>query len=638
MNRYLSMGLAVLAASVLACGGKDSGGGGGGAPTLTLVGFGEPPQGIVLGTTAPQGDWNVFQLDYRVPGGSWLEVTRALAASETGIVLLSDVGLDGQTFEFRLRCWAGRTASQWSEVLSVTVPVRGAADLTAETMGGPSPWMYVGWRKVSRSAEVVPRLERRAVSPGDVAGPWGTVAVDPLTTGWAGTEPLYADGNAVEYRVTYVLGALESEPVTVRTTWSAPGPVNGFHATVEGQTVHLTWSAPDGYAYTYELVRQSATAQTPVDEPLPAPAPGATSLDLANEPPGQWRYGISVRVTPASDLSARVYTDALVAREGMQTTRFLAPAAARAARDAAGHLALARSVGCASPSGPSVFFPLEPARGTFQKTGGRLLAPGVIFSGGAAHAIHEQDCVLTHLWNDGSWHEEAIGVPGCPMQVGSSDFSVDPSGALHLLLGALEGYLHVSNAGGAWAVEDVVPSSSGFPITGLAFTPGGEPGLLTQQGIGQARSLLRRGSGGWTAVAYPYDGTTSWYPFSLVLPTSDTALSLVEYGYGYGRTYTVKRNALAWEDPVAIKGVGLGQAAATRDGKRIVVPLGGDVLGLAIRDDGVWSTTPLLNGAGRVDAGLDESGKWWLVDGLDAACDRANDDTAAVPYLLFAEP
>ncbi len=217
---------------------------------------------VIVRWTVPEDSYNDgYDVRHRIAGGEW-EVIEHLKAGQ-GNSHTHENAAPGVTHEYQVRSRNGAGESAWSETASAirVDPPEMPADLTAAVSGTD---IAVTWTAPPQGLVDGYDLQHRQEGGGD----WTQVQTDGTSYTHAGPVPDVFH----EYRVRTRNPAGESGwagPVTARIL-NPPQPPTGLTATVQGQDVLVSWTAPEtGVTGGYHLQhRQEGTEewnQTGVD-------------------------------------------------------------------------------------------------------------------------------------------------------------------------------------------------------------------------------------------------------------------------------------------------------------------------------------------------------------------------------------
>lgn len=563
---------------------------------------------------------------------------------------------DGTRVWVRACLAANGTFSTFGTPVSATMTVRAPSSVSAYPYVpavGPTS-LLVTWIRNSPNAEAV-RLERQFRPVAAAPGPWETLPVtDPGVTRYEDHDiGAWRDGNQFAYRVTHLVGSVESAPAEGATGGGRPLEPVSVLATATATGVHVSWVYP-GLESVEVRVRRVADGYA-LEQTVGVASPGATALDDVAPPPGLWRYTVQAHPAGqaswgAESLSDPVELPVLVPFpewSGKLTGTALAmPPASEAVRDSAGRFALAWA-GTGNPL--TLSLPEGGARVTWSAPAGAYPAhPAIAFD--PADRLHffygTSTGAVMHGWREaGAWAEESAGtVAGYQPLL---EPFVDGVGDLHLLWERWTGspaapqVTWAVRRAGAWSSEDLPGALAAYPRVGRALADAaGWPGFSATDGT--TVYLVRRGATGWTAEATPATpGMLGWPTGSL--PAADRA---IQFGSAnappaFGCDIWIReRTPAGWLAPEKASSASCSGSivnVASPDGARVAVVSTAPAQ-VAIRTGGVWTTLPLSPTFRGVAAGFTPAGKLWILSGLRTSLDLPPTPLPDVTYALYEEP
>ena len=638
-------------------------------PTLPAT-----PEVKVTLLTGPPYDGHGIALDWTPPV---VERTRAIGG---GVVLFVEVWTDAgelvlaSAFEPRTahaevnlggvpdgtRVWvraclaANGTFSAYGTPASATTTVRAPSSVSAGLyvpVVGPTS-LLVTWIRNSPNADAV-RLERQFRPVAAAPGPWETLPVtDPGVTRYEDHDiGALRDGNRFAYRVTHLVGGVESAPAEGISAAGRPLEPASVLATATATGVHVSWVYPGQESV--EVRVQRAAEDHVVEQTVGVAPPGASALDEVATPPGLWRYVVQAHPAGAASWGAENLSDPVEKPvvvpfpewSGKLTGRILAmPPANEAARDSTGRFAVAWS-GIGNPLTVSV--PEGGTRVTWSAPGGVDPAhPAIVFDPADRLHVFYGAATVMHRWREaGAWSEEAAGT-GAGYLPPVEPF-VDGAGDLHLLWERWTGspaapqVTWAVRRAGAWSSEDLPSALAAYPRVGRALADAaGWPGFSATDGT--TDYLVRRGATGWTAEAAPSTPGMIGWP-TLSLPAADRAVQVGSSNappFGPCESWVRERTPAGWLAPERASSdscSGNFAMVATPDGARVAVVSTAPAQ-VAIRTGGVWTTLPLSPTLRGVAAGFTPAAKLWILSGLDTSRDLPAAALSDGTYVLYEEP
>lgn len=561
-----------------------------------------------------------YEVSGRVASGSWRTVGQVSGNTSRVDVALDPSVPDGVALGFRLRAMMGDVWSDWSAEATVTRGLRPAAALTASA-DAPGLPVRLSWQRGSISATSLV-LERRATRSGLEVATWAPLPgvavsdasyVDSDVGAWT-------DGARLEYRLRYVLGAAASSDVTATTDAAPPLPPAGLTATATGALgVHLAWTPVSQVAT--EQVVQRVPHGSGVWADVATLGPAATACDDVVPLEGLYDYRVVARAPGLPDAT----TPSLVvasATEPFSTATITLPQGVVVDRDAEGTFTLVSDC-CATPSvsvpdagGWTVHTVVPPD----QLPASWLSRPYLRAADGTLHLFyvysdHVGKVSAARDWRDaGGWHTETL--PLIP-----DDTAVDATGALHLVSCASRPFAYATNGSGAWMTE-LVPHASFFSPDACAIAVGaaGDPRIaytaFQSTPFGMHVAFLLRDGAGWVEES-PLGAAVLPGPEVLrPLAVADgTTLVLDSDSGGMLQLDAYDRTAGGWGAAVRVGTVrGPMSYAVSPDGTRVALgwaqdPGTSNGAGVAVRDGGAWTRTPLAASAQAV--GFTAAGKLW---------------------------
>jgi hypothetical protein len=511
--------------------------------------------------------------------------------------------------------------------------------------------MTLGWYTRSPDVDGV-RVERRLLPAQGAPGPWidVTAALSAAPAEMGAQDPdlsSWQDGARYAYRVTLAVGDVESAPVEA-TTPPAPPLAPSMTAGIQGPMVHVAWSYPGVAAVAWRVERTHVQGTMRFTTTLAEPGPGATSLDDPLPATGLYEYAVQARLPDGrweyrDETSPKVSETLLVPDAGwagaLEASVVWMPGAEIAARDGAGHFALARG---GSPG--AVHSRADGGWATWAGLTGTLPPDALLFDAqGRLHVVYERPgdvsgWVVRHAaLEGGTWTDESVTALSSyahawPTVAAAAD------GTLHLLW--RDGYATWAppttwavRRDGAWTAEALpAPWDVAFHATRLAVDEGGRPSFVL------AGHLLRREGSVWTAEEIP--GFPTWANGT---DLSDLALfgldrAVIGSAGSWSAYHVRERDASGWlpaEQALPVSSTPWRRMAASADGARLAVVENGPDARIAIRDAGEWRMLPLAPTYDPLVLGFTPAGKLWV---LALAHMRLEDLDAPVPHVLYEEP
>lgn len=598
------------------------------------------------------------EIAMRVGVGSWQPAAVHMPATVASTSLtLGPPAIEGAVVAFRARHVVGGASSSWSPEASVQRPVRAASYFWAApsfVSGGPIVNLY--WTRESVDADGI-RLERQ-VRP--VSGPpstWTALPVSVSATSYADVAPPgWVDLARCVYRLTFLVGAVESAPVEQDAGEGPLVPPGDVVAEVVDGTVHLRWVNRSTVANAVEVVRSSTSPPSWQVWSLPG---DATALDDPGLAPGLYGYSVRAFLDPLGQVSdpapeAFAAVPAPTFDAAWAVRAVVLPSANGAARTASGDWALALGVLNVYETRPASGFAPEAGLVPYQTPPGyQFFYPGPLLdSQGRVHFIvaparPTAPATATHVWREGgSWHEESVATVAPQLSLWTFSAGVaaaDDSVHAAWRLADGMGIAWASNRNGAFEVEEVrpIPGTPAVPASPLALDPAGEPLMVLRVADASPRSLLLwRAAGGWVIDEIPeVEGSAPvGIPATPLLAGPGGA---VHWTYPSATGWQLReRSGGAWlpPQPLALN-VGAAEftwAALSPDGSRLAVASAGEPTVVLVRaSGGQFEATPLLETLGALRMGFSPSGKLWLLGGLSVPL--ISGEPAPRAYVLYEE-
>ncbi|ABS27346.1 hypothetical protein Anae109_3150 [Anaeromyxobacter sp. Fw109-5] len=603
---------------------------------------GAVPDGIVLEMRTGEGPWTQ---------GYWFG-----GSATAGTLALSQVE-DGARLTFRAVAVDNGVRSTPTNQAAVQLPVAAAANAQVGwSVAGP---VSVWWQRTSQGATAV-RVERRIEPATGPASPWQQVLLaSAATTRYDDADTAqWRDGARLAYRIVYLAGDVESEPVEAR----SPG---GRPLALAATAVHDAGVVRVGWTYAGAAPIQVRVTRRPLgaaEVELGVADPPATSFEMPAPPPGFYTYVVQAKSPDASwydwDLlstpaSASVLVPDPALAGVLEASVIELPEADEVARAPSGAFAVVSGDGWSTlavhvptPDGWERWFPATADRV-------RAARPGVHFDAqGRLHVLYEQETDarhwdVRHRWQDSAgWRDERAGTI-LALGAGASSSALDAGGDPHLLwqdcctaLGASLPMTYAVRREGAWTEEVfTAPWDTAYATSRIATDPANEPAFLMQ---GASTLLLRHGSGGWSDEPLPTAGTSgaAWGP--VLLPAVDRVVlvgrwsdtsgtAVIGVSVREGSSWSAAEPALAATDSWPAY-----RAASSPDGTRIAIATTSSPPRVAIRDAGGWTVRPLAAVEGEFALGFTPAGKLWVLMGIGRSTAYADPDR--LPHVLYEEP
>ncbi len=587
----------------------------------------------MLGWKAEGGVW-AYEVSGRVGGGSWVPLGKFLGTTSRFELMLDPEVPEVTKLGFRVRAFIRDVPSQWSDEAVIARGLRPASDLTVEVIASwPTASARLVWiRGSTAAAELV--LERRAVR-GDVETvPWdripGVMVGDVSFMDWG--VGAWVDGSRLEYRLRYVLGALESESVAAATNPAPPLPPTGLAASsLGGLTVHLTWTPVSQIPWAQQIVQRTRWGYGDWQN-VATLGPSVAAHDDTVPVEGTYQYRITVRATGTLEVSSS--PAAVGTPSGPFVPSFVNLPGVPVYRDADGWFTTA----AVASSGLRVYQQDVAGWTTHDipDPAWNFLAPSYLrATDGTAHFFYSMFFPdAAHDWRDaGGWHSELL--PFRP-----TDATIDAAGALHLVTCDFGFDLsYATNGSGIW-VSEPIPHSGTTVKCSIAVGAGGEPQVV----YAVARPALPGDLYPLVDVQFAVHGVLGWQyepppAAAAVVAANIEALRLL--AVATGTTLIIDGGTDATSELDAYDrgpgGWGAGtrfatvsnrvQGAVSADGTRLAVAWTDvnsfpEPANVAVREaDGAWTTWP-LSGSWVNSLGFTPSGKLWVYTGIALYTER----------------
>jgi len=560
--RILRVLLAAVIAVLAGCGG---GGGGAAAPSapvgLTAAWLGPDfPGAVVLTWTPPPGSPGGYIIEARRGTEAFARISGSSPLSGTAqrfdCIFDPAATPEGVNLDFRMVTVDGGAKSDYSNVASLTVPIRAPGPIGVAHDEGA---LRLRWTNNSTLADTL-LVERGFMGTSTVRVEYWT----PLP-GIRFGDLEYLDSEAPEdvnvmYRVTYSKGAVTGQGTSVVVQTALWG-VGNLTATPGLEQVGLQWVNRSPRATSILIGRMEGIDQVTFKDIAVLP-PTATSFVDTQVPTGAYTYQVRVR---RGENASWPYADRSVNAVTLPYTRSSLSLIPSFIRLPGSDSAVLRPDGDWLLGNASSYLRvILPSGETWSiqalGEGGQVCNPGILSdAGGHPHLVvfrvldpATSLAVLLHAWHDGTtwrseemvrtnrafdgmnsgmarldpggnpvvawsegyppvpriafkgpdgaWKAETPGIlPQAEYGVGNADLALPPDGSMALLATAADGqYLITRSPGGTWSLEavplDAIPGVSGF-WQGLTATPDGDLHLLDwTSGV----AWKRRTSGGWT--------------------------------------------------------------------------------------------------------------------------------------------
>lgn len=547
--------VALLAASLVACGGGD--GAGTSAPPP------QPPTGLQLSWvefdrlairwTRSTSRVDRYVVEGRIESDPWQVLSDQVPADAVGAYLTVAASTpELVTIALRMRAVAGTASSDYTPEASVLRGLRAPSGLSAHAVFED---VDIAWTQGSTAAASV-SVERALWNDIDgVPGPYHVVATLPAaSTSWRdGTTD--APGYLYQYRVTNVGAYRGAEvrsdhPIQLADdrTWLAP-PAS-FQATLVGTDVQMSWTPRTRIAVVQRVERSPATAER--FEYLAELGAGATSFVDRTTPAGPYRYRVTASLPTTlfgtvASAEVPISVPPAPGSWGLEQSVLHVPQADGTALGADGAWWFSRHWGVqwvAPAKDTGVLVPSAGGWSAHRFPGSLgteyLVEPGLLLDPtGQPHAFWLLDIdprpttakvlQLRHAWRDGAgWHDE----PVADREVLNSNesyyaqFALDGAGAAHVIWRAMDRSgttavtlnEYATNAGGGWSITSL-PATLLEPFLVSSFRLAAAPdGTAHVAVVGTVPGtndigivLLRRTPGGsWSEEVVP-TGPLAYY-------------------------------------------------------------------------------------------------------------------------------
>ncbi|BDU75981.1 fibronectin type III domain-containing protein [Mesoterricola sediminis] len=538
---------ALLALATLA--GCSGGGGGKGssltAPTNFSAKWSEAyTDEIELAWTPPSQTFDGYNVEGQFGSGSFvkLNLNSLLPSTWTGASYTTGtLGLPELTaLNFRMNCQRGTDVSAYSNVASVTTPLRAPTYPYVEQVGGG---YKVTWYNNSAIADTL-TLERGIASSSATAGTVWTPIPSVMFGATTYTDLDVPEGVYLSYRVTYAKGQASASSVgnSVQTSLSAP---IDLVATPGFESVHLSWTNRSARAASVVVLRSSGLDAYPYFSVVATLAPTATTYDDLQLATGYYTYRVEARIAGATSGAPSPVAKVATLPEtapGLAVTPSLLqlPVALSGALAPDGTWILGTSGSSSMPCQINYLVGGTWAAQTFPNANASA-DPWVLSDASShPHGVYTRivmqgtnDMAFVHAWFDGSaWQSEEITRAVLPSYAPTPLTRLDANGHPVVLFMAANGGLSYAFKAdnGTWTTETLasaLPANANISYMALTLDASGAPAVLVSCYNG-TWVLRRTGAGAWASEALPTDGNSYGASSSLAISaTSDGDLHVL---------------------------------------------------------------------------------------------------------------